>query len=47
MLRRSFINENSEWVVDGCYADLLELVKPFAKEATFMNLPVYLCQEII
>ena len=41
----SIIDENSEWVVEGCYADLLELVKPFANEAIFMNLPVKLCQE--
>lgn len=42
---QSFISENGEWVVEGCYADLLELVKPFANEAIFMNLPVHLCQE--
>ncbi|CCU73469.1 hypothetical protein [Thalassolituus oleivorans] len=42
---RAFISENGEWVVEGCYADLLELVKPFANEAIFMNLPTWLCQE--
>ena len=31
--------------MEGCYADLLKLVKPIAKEAIFMNLLVYLCQE--
>lgn len=41
----NFIKENNEWVVEGCYADLLELVKPYATEAIFMNLPVHLCQE--
>ncbi len=40
-----FIGENEEWVIEGCYADLLELVKPFATEAIFMNLPIPLCQE--
>jgi len=25
-----FIKQNNEWVVEGCYADLLELAKPFA-----------------
>lgn len=40
-----FISENNEWVVEGCYADLLELVKPFANEAIFMNLSTELCQE--
>ncbi|WP_447895666.1 AAA family ATPase [Vreelandella sp. GE22] len=42
---QSFIREHDEWVVEGCYADLLERVAPFAKEAIFMNLPVHLCQE--
>ncbi|CAM3707463.1 shikimate kinase [Halomonas sp. FME1] len=42
---QSFIGDNREWVVEGCYADLLELAKPFASEAIFMNLPVHLCQE--
>lgn len=40
-----FISEHPEWVIEGCYADLLELVKPFATEAIFMNLPVDRCQE--
>lgn len=40
-----FISENQDWVVEGCYTDLLERVKPFATEAIFMNLPVALCQE--
>jgi len=42
---QQFITNNEEWVVVGCYADLLELVKPHANEAIFMNLPVYLCQQ--
>lgn len=42
---QTFISENNEWVVEGCYADLLELVKPFANEAIFMNLSTQLCQE--
>jgi adenylate kinase family enzyme len=40
---QDFIRENDEWVVEGCYADLLELVKPFAIQAIFLNLPVNLC----
>lgn len=42
---QQFMKENAEWVIEGCYADLLELVEPFATEAIFMNLPVHLCQE--
>jgi adenylate kinase family enzyme len=42
---QTFIQEAQEWVVEGCYSDLLELVKPFANEAIFMNLPAKLCIE--
>jgi adenylate kinase family enzyme len=42
---QTFISENVEWVVEGCYTDLLQLLKPFANEAIFMNLPVHLCQK--
>jgi adenylate kinase family enzyme len=41
---KAFISNNDEWVVEGCYADLLELLKPCANEAIFMNLPIQLCQ---
>ena len=40
-----FILEHDEWVVEGCYADLLELLEPFANEAIFMNLSIQACQE--
>jgi adenylate kinase family enzyme len=42
---QKFIGDNPAWVIEGCYSDLLALVKPFASEAIFMNLPVALCQE--
>lgn len=42
---QTFIRETDEWVVEGCYTDLLDLVKPFANEAIFLNLPVQLCIE--
>jgi len=42
---QTFIRETDEWVVEGCYSDLLELVKPFANKAIFMNLPAKLCME--
>jgi hypothetical protein len=31
-------------VIEGCYADLLELAAPLATEAIFLNLPVAQCQ---
>lgn len=40
-----FIAQREGWVIEGCYADLLELIEPFATEAIFMNLPVALCQQ--
>lgn len=40
-----FIDSNSAWVIEGCYADLLELVVPFADELIFMNLSVEQCVE--
>lgn len=41
----NFMTGNDNWVVEGCYADLLEMVKPFATDAIFLNLPVELCQK--
>ncbi len=40
-----FCVENESWVIEGCYADLLQLVFDQAEEAIFMNLPVSMCQE--
>ena len=41
----AFINSNKEWVVEGCYTDLLEIALPHSNEIVFMNLPVELCIE--
>ncbi|MCG7531086.1 AAA family ATPase [Psychrobium sp. MM17-31] len=38
-----FTAENDNWVIEGCYADLLELLTPVASEMIFMNLPVEAC----
>ncbi|MDP3518855.1 MAG: shikimate kinase [Pseudohongiella sp.] len=40
-----FIRNHNAWVIEGCYADLLDLVKPFANEAIFMNLSIAQCQQ--
>lgn len=34
---RSFVDQHLEWVIEGCYADLLELVLPFCTELRFLN----------
>lgn len=40
-----FLLVNSDWVIEGCYADLLALVIPQADELIFLNLPVSACIE--
>ncbi|WP_371372195.1 shikimate kinase [Thalassotalea aquiviva] len=41
----TFINSHSNWVIEGCYADLLELILPHANEMIFLDLPVQSCVE--
>ncbi len=43
-LIEAFLKTNSNWVIEGCYADLLQLVTTRANYAIFMNLPVEQCQ---
>jgi adenylate kinase family enzyme len=38
-----FIEENPEWVIEGCYGDLLEQVLPYASEVRFLNPGVAAC----
>ena len=40
---RDFIREHSEWVIEGCYGDLLEQVLPYASEVRFLNPGVEAC----
>lgn len=39
----NFLIDNKSWVIEGCYADLLELVMPSADELIFLNLPIEIC----
>ena len=39
----AFCQANDGWVIEGCYADLLEYVLPHASEIIYMNLPVEAC----
>jgi adenylate kinase family enzyme len=39
----NFITENENWVIEGCYADLLAMVTEQADEMIFLNLPVDAC----
>lgn len=38
-----FVNDNKGWVIEGCYADLLELLISEVDEMIFLNLSVEAC----
>jgi adenylate kinase family enzyme len=40
---RSFAAEHRQWVVEGCYTDLLEVLVPLATELRFLNPGVEAC----
>lgn len=40
-----FTGARDTWVIEGCYTDLLELLRPQASEIIFMDLPVARCVE--
>ena len=40
-----FLSLNSRWVIEGCYADLLELLLPHVKQVVYLNLPIASCIE--
>jgi adenylate kinase family enzyme len=39
----AYMARNAGWVIEGCYADLLELVLPSATEVRFLNPGVEVC----
>ncbi|VAW82339.1 hypothetical protein MNBD_GAMMA12-948 [hydrothermal vent metagenome] len=38
-----FLNENTSWVIEGCYADLLEFVMKQANKIVFLNPGISTC----
>ncbi len=38
-----FLNRNKSWIIEGCYADLLNLVIPQATEIIFLNPGIETC----
>jgi len=38
-----FLNTNNSWVIEGCYADLLEVVIEQADKVIFLNLSIEFC----
>lgn len=41
----AFLQDNTCWVIEGCYADLIEYALHHADNAIFLNLPASLCVE--
>ncbi len=41
----AFISQHQNWVIEGCYSDLLEHTLTKCNEIVFMNLPIELCIE--
>lgn len=42
---RAELDGHEAWVVEGCYADLLELLVDDADEVLFLDVPVAVCQD--
>ncbi len=40
---QAFLDNHSAWVIEGCYADLLDYVLPASTDIIYMNLPVEAC----
>ena len=38
-----FMKSNKQWVIEGCYSDLLEIALPEATEIIYLNLPIKDC----
>lgn len=41
----TFIQENEEWVIEGCYTDLIEGISNYSNELIYMNTSVEACVE--
>ena len=40
-----FIESNDQWIIEGCYGDLIEAALPYCSELRFLNPPVEACVE--
>ena len=43
VLIEQFVYENEQWIIEGCYSDLIELVLPIANKVIFLNLTIDDC----
>lgn len=41
----AFVQSNEQWVIEGCYADLMEPALPFCTELRFLNPGIEACIE--
>lgn len=42
---REFIDDNEQWIIEGCYGDLVEAALPFCEELRFLNPGTEVCVE--
>lgn len=42
---RKFIDDNEQWIIEGCYSDLVEVALPFCDELRFLNPGIEVCVE--
>ena len=42
-LLRQFIDANGQWVIEGCYGDLIEAALPYCTELRFLNPGIETC----
>lgn len=40
---QTFISKHAEWVIDGCYGDLVEAALPYCSELRFLNPGIEAC----
>ena len=40
-----FLESNDQWIIEGCYSDLVEVALPFCTELRFLNPGVEVCVE--
>ena len=40
-----FINHHDQWIIEGCYGDLIEAALPYCTELLFLNPGVQVCVE--
>lgn len=40
-----FINNHDQWIIEGCYGDLIEAALPYCSELRFLNPSIQVCVE--